>query len=133
MNDKFRVVRIIDDTSLVVNAGTENGVEKGDIMQICGVGATIVDPETKKELGCLDIVKAKLNVSEVYDKMCVCETPYVSTYFSNLLSSSLFSSKQEKMDVEPTEILGDGDKTIRIGDVAKHIKKQKTENKSEEE
>lgn len=37
------------------------------------------------------------------------------------------------MDVEPTEILGDGDKTIRIGDVAKHIKKQKAENKAAEE
>lgn len=94
INDKFRIIRIIDDTSLVVNAGTENGVEKGDTMQICGVGATIVDPETKEELGRLDVVKAKLNVSEVYDKMCVCETPYVSTYFSTLLSSRLFSSTQ---------------------------------------
>lgn len=132
MNDKFRVIRIIDDTSLVVNCGLEDGVKKGDKMQICGVGATIVDPETKEELGHLDIVKAKLNVSEVYEKMSVCETPYVSTYFSTLLSTPLFNSTQEKMDVEPTEILGDGDKTIRVGDIAKLIKIQKIEDKAGE-
>lgn len=122
MNNEYRVVRIIDDTALIVNAGTENEIEVGDIMEICGRGATIVDPETNIELGRLDNVKAKLNVTEVYDKMCVCETPYVSDYMSTFLTSSIFRSTQKKLDVEPTDITGEGDKTIRIGDIAKHIK-----------
>lgn len=137
MNKEFRVIKIIDDTSLIVNAGLEDGIESGDSMEICSRGADIIDPVTKEKLGKLEITKAKLNVSEVYDKMCICETVYVSNYFATLISNPLFSSTQKKLDVEPTEISGEGDKTIRIGDVAKHIKKEKqvekTETKSEED
>ena len=44
--------------------------------------------------------------------------------FSALLSNPLFSSTQKKLDVEPTDISGKGDKTIRIGDNAILIKKK---------
>ena len=54
--------------------------------------------------------------------MCVCETSYVSNYFSTLLSNPLFASTRRKLDVEPTEISGKEDKTIRIGDEAILIK-----------
>jgi len=61
--------------------------------------------------------------------MCVCETPHVSTYFTTILSNSLFSSTQKKLDVEPTDISGSGDKTIRVGDSARLINKEDIETK----
>ncbi len=125
MNKDYRVIKIIDDTSLIVNAGTNDGVEKGDYMQISGKGSIIVDPETNEELGRLDVIKDKLNVTKVYEKMCICETSYTSTYFSAILSNPLFTSTQKKLDVEPTDISGEGDKTIRIGDIARVIKQEK--------
>ena len=123
MSDKYRVVKIIDDTSLIINAGTDNSVEIGDVMEIHGKSETIFDPETKEDLGKIDIVKDSLKVTKVYEKMCVCETSYVSNYFSTLLSSPLLASTQKKLDVEQTDISGTGDKTIRFGDNAILIKK----------
>ena len=123
MNNQFRVVKIIDDTSLIINGGSDNNVEVADLMEIYGKSETIFDPLTKEDLGKFDIVKDKLTVAKVYEKMCICETTYVSTYLPTLLSNSLFSTKQKKMNVEPTDISGTGDKTIRIGDEAILIKK----------
>lgn len=123
MNNQFRVVKIIDDTSLIINGGSDNNVEVGDLMEIHGKSETIFDPLTKEDLGKFDIVKDKLTVAKVYEKMCICETTYVSTYLPTLLSNSIFSTKQKKMNVEPTDISGTGDKTIRIGDEAILIKK----------
>lgn len=123
MNNQFRVVKIIDDTSLIINGGSDNNVEVGDLMEIHGKSETIFDPLTKEDLGKFDIVKDKLTVAKVYEKMCICETTYVSTYLPTLLSNSLFSTKQKKMNVEPTDISGTSDKTIRIGDEAILIKK----------
>ncbi len=125
MSNDFKVIKIINDTSLIVNGGSNNGISRGDMMQIIGKGETIIDPETKENLGNLEIVKARLNVTEVYEKMCVCETAYISEYMSSIFSNNIFGSKQKKLEIEPTEISGDGDKTIRIGDMAKHIKIEK--------
>ena len=64
-------------------------------MEIHGESENIFDPDTKENLGKIDIIKDSLKVTKVYEKMCVCETSYVSTYFSTLLSNPLFSSTQK--------------------------------------
>lgn len=122
MKKMFKVIKIIDDTTLIINAGSINNIKVGDVMEIHGKSENIYDPETNENLGKIDIVKDSLKITKVYEKMCVCETSYVSNYFSSLLSSPLFASTQRKLDVEPTEISGTGDKTIRIGDEAILIK-----------
>lgn len=130
MNNQFRVIKIIDDTSLIVNAGSDDSVFIDDIMEIYGESEAVFDPQTKENLGKIDIIKDHLKVTKVYEKMCVCETPHVSKYFTTILSNSLFSSTQKKLDVEPTDISGSGDKTIRVGDSARLIKKETTETKN---
>lgn len=128
MKKKYKVIKIIDDTTLIINAGSVNDIEVGDEMEIHGKSENIYDPETNENLGKIDIIKDRLKITKVYEKMCICETSYVSNYFSSLLSNPLFASTQRKLDVEPTEISGTADKTIRIGDEAILIKKsQKNE------
>lgn len=128
MNNKFRVIKIIDDTSLIVNAGIENDVSVNDVMEIYGESEPIFDPQTKENLGKFNVVKDRLKVTKVYEKMCICESPYVSTYFASI--NSIFTSTQRKLDVEPTDISGNGDKTIRIGNGAKLIKKENENTKN---
>ena len=124
MKNKYKVVKIIDDTTLIINAGSNNNVEIGDIMEIHGKSETIFDPDTNEDLGKMDIIKDSLKVTKVYEKMCVCESSYISSYVSTILSTSLFSSSQRKLDVEPTDISGTGDKTIRVGDEVVLIKNE---------
>lgn len=129
MNKEYKVVKIIDDTSLIVNAGSNDKVHVGDMMLIVGKGDIVIDPDTKEKLGCLDIEKAKLRIKEVYEKMCLCNSVYESNYISNMLgANTIFSYKPEKLNVDPSEITGKGDTIIKIGDIAKHIPQQKKEN-----
>ena len=128
MNKKYKVVKIIDDTSLIINAGSVDKVQVGDIMVVVGKGDIVIDPDTNEELGCLEIEKARLKIMEVYEKMCICQSAYTSNYFSNMMDvNTIFSYKHEKLDVDPTEITGKGDMIIKIGDIAEHIPQQKKE------
>ena len=88
-------IRNMKNYIIIINTGKENNIEIVDIMEIHGESENIFDPDTKENLGKIDIIKDSLKVTKVYEKMCVCETSYVSTYFSTLLSNPLFSSTQK--------------------------------------
>ena len=124
MNEDFKVIKIIDNTSLVINGGSTNGIKVGDTFKIYGKGEKIIDPETKENLGQIDIVKATLIVSAVYEKMCVCESRFISNYMTSFMSNSLFSGQKQTLSVDPNEISGAGEKIIKIGDFARHYKKE---------
>jgi len=47
MTNQFRVIKIIDDTSLIINAGSDNSVSVGDTMEIYGESDAIFDPQTR--------------------------------------------------------------------------------------
>ena len=59
----FRVVKIISDTEIVINAGTADGVDRSTQFEIFVPGKPIIDPETKETLGNLDLIKARLKVN----------------------------------------------------------------------
>lgn len=119
MKKKFRVVKIIDDKSLIINGGVFDGVNEGDIVTIIGKSEPVVDPETRDVLGKINVIKAKLNVCDIYEKMSVCEAQYVSDLAASIIKSNpLFATKQKALNVDPFDISGSGDKMIRIGDEA---------------
>lgn len=69
----MRVVKIISDRQIVLNVGSENAVQVGDIFHIIDKnGEPIIDPETGEYLGNLDLPKATIIVEYVYPKMCIC-------------------------------------------------------------
>lgn len=115
MKKEFKVVKIIGDTALIINAGENDGVNIGDEVEIRSEGEDIIDPDTNENLGHYDVLKDTLKVIEVYDKMCVCETKNIS----NIINASvLFKTEQKKLNVLPAEISSSGSKIIRIGDRA---------------
>ena len=116
MKNNYRVIKILDDTSLIINAGSEDNIKINDIMEIYGESENIYDPLTNENLGKIEVIKDRLKVSKVYKKMCVCE-------------SSLFNTKQRKMNVDPIDISGNDDKSIRIGDSTRIIKIETTTEK----
>lgn len=128
MSKKFRVVKIIDDTSLVINAGRNYDVKEGDKFQIYTEGSKIIDPVTNEDLGTLDYIKETLVVSVVYDKMCICETPV--TYSSPItapFSAILGTREQKNLNIDPLEISGTlsvEEQHIKVGDSARHLSKE---------
>lgn len=121
MNDDidlyFKVIKIIDDETIVINAGSLHGIKEGDKFEIYQDGEEIKDPETGEILGMLDTIKEQVEAVNVFPKMCICRHNIVVNYIQNL-TGSLSKMKSKTLNVDSTEISGglSGDLTIHIGD-----------------
>lgn len=116
----YRVVKIIDAETIVINAGSNNGISRGDEFEIFETGENITDPITGTDLGTLDTIKEIVTAVNVFPKMSICRQ-YV-TY--NTIASPLqnFTKKTPKtLNIDASQISGglSKDKVIRIGDKAR--------------
>ena len=116
MTSSFRIVKIIDEYRVVVNAGSNYSVREDDIFEV-------YQPGTGESLGMLDYVKAKLRVVDVFPKMCVCENRDTKQK-SLLMPLSQNWTYEEKMPLKvlTTDISGgyEGiDKKIKVGDLVR--------------
>ena len=71
MADRYvgKVASISNNFTIVINKGTENGIKAGDKFLVVGLGASITDPDTHEELERLEIVRGKVSVSHVQEKI----------------------------------------------------------------
>ena len=69
-NKIIKVVEILDEFTLVLNCGTEDNVAVNQKFLIYSLGNEIFDPDTKKSLGFLELVKGTGVVTHVQPKMC---------------------------------------------------------------
>ncbi|MGG0277297.1 hypothetical protein [Bacillus rhizoplanae] len=138
----FKVIKIIDEYSLVINGGFNDDISTGDSIEIYLEGNEIVDPfNENKILGTLDFIKDTLEVTEVYSEFAVCkkivtEKIYHPSAFQKTLSQAVVSglsgiagiagttetkTREAKINIDESEITGrrTGDKVIRIGDIAR--------------
>ncbi|MBU8572713.1 hypothetical protein KM900_19710 [Bacillus subtilis] len=138
---EFRVIKIIDEYSLVINGGLNKDVSLGDKIEIYLQGEEIIDPfDGDKKLGTLDFIKDKLEVVELYSNFSVCkklvktkvyqpsalQKAFASSNIASTLQTALggyarTEIKSEKINVGEEDISGrvTGEKTIKIGDYAR--------------
>jgi hypothetical protein len=71
MNERYfaKVVKVIDEFTIVINAGMDKGVQQGKTFLIVGIGEIIADPDTNEELGSLEIVRGKARVVHVQNRI----------------------------------------------------------------
>ncbi|MDQ0233026.1 hypothetical protein [Metabacillus malikii] len=138
----FRVIKIIDEYSLVINGGLSDDISMGDEIEIFLEGEKILDPFNDNiNLGTLDFIKDRLEVTEVYPKFSVCKK--IATEKINKPSAlqkalsvsavsaisgipSLYGTTEtrttvQKINIDKNEITGrtTGEKIIKIGDIAR--------------
>lgn len=73
MNEVFKIARILNMETVVINAGSQKGLCPGDILEIFEDPDPVFDPETKEQLGTLPQRKALIEIIEVAEKLSVCE------------------------------------------------------------
>lgn len=118
MSKPYRIVKIISEYKVVVNAGSNDSICEGQALEVYTPGKEIIDPETNESLGVLDYVKAKLYVRDVFPKMCICANQ--ETEVVNPLKA--FSFQFEKvlpLNVDAKDISGGFEgmsKKIHVGD-----------------
>lgn len=126
-NDYYRVIEIIDEYSILINYGRDDGANEDDKVRIIGIGPKIIDPETREELGTLDLIKATLTITTTYDKFSLCEK--VETTTKNILISPLSQFQTTSKITKPLKVDKEkisnkktpSDTTIKIGDKVKVI------------
>lgn len=86
-----RVAEIISDSQIVLNIGTNSGVAIGDEYIVYGISDNdIIDPNTGKSLGRLEIYKGTGQVVYLQNTMCILQAINTSPFAR--LSSTLAST-----------------------------------------
>lgn len=125
MSSPYKIVKIINEYRVVVNAGSNESIHDGDILEVYVPGTEVTDPDTGESLGTLDYVKAKLRVIDVFPRMCVCENRDYQPVFSLADAFSALSSKDSlPLNVDSRDISGGYEginKKIKVGDLVRVV------------
>lgn len=122
----MKVVKIINEYKIVINAGAKNGIHEGDVFEVYVEGQEVVDPDTGENLGTLDYIKAKIVAKDIFPKMTICvnreteTTPTLSGYLLSAIGST--TEKALPLKVDTKEISGGFEginKKIVIGDLVR--------------
>lgn len=75
LKDKIiKVVKIIDDYTVIINCGYNEDIKKGTKYLIYEVGEEIFDPDTRESLGSLELVKGVGKITHIQEKMATLES-----------------------------------------------------------
>lgn len=122
MTSSYKIVKIISEYKVVVNAGSNSYINEGDTLEVYQPGQEVTDPDTGESLGTLDFVKAKLRVVDVFPKMCVCENRDSEKKSIITIAQSFTYEEKLPLNVQTTDISGgyEGiDKKIKVGDLVR--------------
>ena len=133
-----KIAKIVDPVTVVINRGSESGVEKGMRFIIYQKGDEIFDPDTNESLGFFEHIKAKVKVIQVSERFStarnaetevITDEPNFYTGFTELYSElNLLRSKThtitKKLPLDDStanrlkEFIVD---TVQTGDLVKEV------------
>ncbi|GEP71975.1 hypothetical protein FD12_GL001593 [Lentilactobacillus rapi DSM 19907 = JCM 15042] len=115
----MKIVKIIDSSHVVIDAGENDGIKRGQQFRITGKEKSdVTDPDTGKSLGELKYIKGHIQANTVYEKMTVCTS--IPKAQNSLDIQSMFSRTiLPSLNIDADEITGgvdSKDKEIKVGD-----------------
>ena len=119
----YRVIEILDEYSILINYGRDEGAAEDDEVRIICTGPEVIDPLTGANIGTLDFIKANLTITTAYSKFSICKK--IKTTISNPLLSPLSqfqstSKTPRPLDIDKSKISNKkipNNTTIEIGDL----------------
>lgn len=124
-----RIIRILDDHTVVVNLGRIHGVERKMRFVIYTPSDQIVDPETNETLGSYRQRKGVVVANEVHERFMIASTPVVREQVIKETSLMGLGSKEREtrtfrpsLGVAPSQIKGlpNGDEVV-VGDAVEQL------------
>ena len=107
---KGRIIRILDTKTLVINLGRENGIENNSFFYILGEPEPVSDPVTNEVLGTVNVTKAKVKASQVFDKFTIATSSWTNvsvTAYGSVLSDLMGGMKTERVNEDLTVATSD--------------------------
>lgn len=120
-NAEYKVIRIINEETLIINYGYDKGAKIGDKVRIIQIGPEIYDINNDS-LGTLDHIKAELEIIQTYSKFSLCQkiVRKISNYLRDpLMNFNIENKSIEKLNVDSNEINSvnlSKDTVIHVGD-----------------
>ena len=131
-NNIYKIAKIIDEYTVIVNAGSNQEIAIGDTFRILDEkGSAVKDPDTNEIIGYMDLIKGTVTVSEIFEKMCICESTTYTKVNTNFMQSlqkineTLATIERKKLNIDFAQITGGlrhSDAPIRVGDTVEKIK-----------
>lgn len=120
-----KVVRVLDDYTIVINRGTKDGVTKSDRYIIYNLGDEIIEPDTNESLGRLELVCGEGKPSHIQENLTTLETAKFEVSKSKVIRknggwASLVGGTEEEI-IDPQEIKI-AFKDVIIGSLVKQIR-----------
>ena len=135
MNEiKGKIVRILSDSAVVINKGLRDGVKYSMEFIIYEHGDAVADPGTREILEHIELVKERVFVTHIQDRICIAETAPVGISLDEAKSgrkgTGRFSAHasgtiQPKLNVDPADIAppSDAPMLIRVGDLVRNVER----------
>ncbi len=131
-----KVAKVLNSTSVILAAGSNDGIKEGMEFVIYDLSETICDPETGEDLGQLELVKGRVYAVHVQDKLTWAQTrartvdrvidPMAEVVRNLGFLNPLFQKQTVKVTVHdelhvegasPIEV----DRVVRIGDKVRSV------------
>lgn len=71
-----KIIRILDTRTVIINLGEVDDIDTNSVFYILGDPEPVVDPDTKEELGLVNVIKSKIKASQVFDRFTVATTKW---------------------------------------------------------
>lgn len=131
---KGHIVKILDESSVVINLGLNKGIEPGyDVEIVTQIFDNVIDPITNENLGSLYTTKNILFVSRVFDKMSICTGQIVRSednLISQISNSQSSKYKRQLLNIDYNDLDSHNslqEEPIKIGDIVfVYLKSPKT-------
>lgn len=121
----FKIAKIIDDYTLVINAGQNQNIKENQRFLIFSLdGDEVYDPDTNELLGCLEITKGTATAISVLEKMTVIKSDMYRTVTHLDLTASLAISAisgENSNALKPGDKKLVGFKNVKVGDLVKSV------------
>uniref|UniRef100_UPI00403F6243 hypothetical protein n=1 Tax=Lentilactobacillus hilgardii TaxID=1588 RepID=UPI00403F6243 len=95
-----KVIRILNDTELLINLGSNDDVRYDQHFEIYEPGEEVRDPLTNKSLGTLDYVKANVEATEVHEAFSVVSHITTSTETVSKGGLAAFAQSSRKITTQ---------------------------------
>lgn len=130
---KGRIAAFLSQSKVAINIGLENGVKKGMKFVIYDEGDLILDPETRAPLEKLELIKGRITITSVQEKISIGESfKFVTTspaalrdaydFFETL--GSITQSTSKRVDIVLTDVVFEAlqPEPIKIGDLVRQVR-----------
>ena len=123
MTTEFRVIRIIDENSIMIRGGTQDGLQEGAVLFMpYGDDFSVIDPETSEVLGTIKAGKLYVEVTTVFERFSICMNSEFRNQFDFTIQAiSNFRGQRKELPVSLSEIQGapwkPKPRAIKVGDI----------------